>query len=308
MKNKRRFHWRDQKEQSSRVMLWLLAWIALHIGRRSTFLLLYPIVFCFFLTAHNARRVSREYLKRALRRTPTWQEVWQHFYTFAAVSVDRFYFLSGRENLFQCSWSGEEIFKEYAAKKQGVILVVSHFGSFDAMRAPGIRQYHLPIRMLMDKQHHSRAMALLETLDPGLAASVLDTHLSPPELILTLSECLKRGEWIGMMADRAGRNERVEACSFLGGRAHFPVGPWLLSHILKLPVILCFAFYEGDRRYRLAFELAIEQTVATRKERNMAIQKAIEHYAKRLEHYIHLFPYNWFNFFDFWIDETPSHH
>ena len=37
-----------------------------------------------------------------------------------------------------------------------------------------------------------------------------------------------------------------------------------------------------------------------RAERDAAIKQLAQRYAKRLEYYAHLAPYNWFNFYDFW--------
>jgi hypothetical protein len=40
-----------------------------------------------------------------------------------------------------------------------------------------------------------------------------------------------------------------------------------------------------------------------RAERDAAIRQLAQRYAKRLEYYTHLAPYNWFNFYDYWPAE-----
>jgi predicted LPLAT superfamily acyltransferase len=82
----------------------------------------------------------------------------------------------------------------------------------------------------------------------------------------------------------------------------------LLGLILKAPVILCFGLYQGGDCYQLNFELLTERLSAPRRQRDAEIARAMEHYARRLEHHIGQVPYNWFNFYDFWLDETTADH
>jgi predicted LPLAT superfamily acyltransferase len=92
---------------------------------------------------------------------------------------------------------------------------------------------------------------------------------------------------------------------FLGGRARLPVGPWQLASALQVPVIVGFGCYVGDNRYAAHFELFAEKVTLPRLEREAAIKQLAQRFAKRLEYYAHLAPYNWFNFYDYW-PTTPA--
>ncbi len=300
--------WRTQQERGNRTMLRLLVWLALNLGRRFMLLLLYPVVFYFLLTGRSARQASSQYLTRALGRKPGWRDLWKHFYTFALVAVDRLFFLSGEHKKYQIEVNGAELFEQYVSKKQGCILLVSHMGSFEAMRVSAIKEHKLPVRVLIDRQHNSLAAELIDALDPELASAIIDPNQPAPALALTLDQAIKNGELIGIMADRAGEDERTITCDFLGGKAKFPVGPWLLGLVLKAPVILCFGLYRGGNRYQLNFELLTEQLTAPRRQRDAEIAKAMAHYIHHLESHINQAPYNWFNFYDFWFDETTPDH
>ena len=65
-------------------------------------------------------------------------------------------------------------------------------------------------------------------------------------------------------------------------------------------MVLCFGLYLGGNRYRLVFEPFGERVEIPRHARGPALDALIARYAQRLEHYIHVAPYNWFNFYDFW--------
>jgi predicted LPLAT superfamily acyltransferase len=66
---------------------------------------------------------------------------------------------------------------------------------------------------------------------------------------------------------------------------------------MQAPVVMCFGLYRGGRRYDVHFEVLAEKLDAARPQRRAAIQKYLQHYADRLEHYCRIAPYNWFNFY-----------
>lgn len=300
--------WQAQQERGNRFFLNLLTWVALRLGRRAVFLLLCPIVFYYFLFARQARTASRNFLVRALQRPPRWWEIYRHLLTFALVAIDRIYFLAGREDSFDVHVHGNELFNEY--KSRGCFLITAHIGSFDAMRVMGMgkRSDALPIRILLDVQHNANIMQLLQKLDPQLAQGVIDARTPAPTLALILSEAIDNAQLIGIMADRCAQGERNIALDFLGKPAHFPEGVWQLASLLHAPVIACFGIFSGGKRYDLHFELISEQLGANRQERAAAITAGMTLYTQRLQELARRNPYNWFNFYDFWQDESSQHH
>ena len=65
---------------------------------------------------------------------------------------------------------------------------------------------------------------------------------------------------------------------------------------------LALQIYLGGNRYRLMFEPFADQVEIPRQNRGPALDTLMARYAQRVEHYIHVAPYNWFNFYDFWQD------
>lgn len=298
--------WRNQREQGNPFVLALLTWVALNLGRRAIFLMLCPIVFYYFLFVGRARRASYAFLSQVWKRPPHWWQVYRHLLTFAVVSMDRIFFLAGREKKFDLDIHNGDLFTYY--QNRGCVLVTAHFGSFDAMRVMGVRDQALPVRILLDIKHNPNALQLIQKLDPKLAEGVIDAKIPGPQLALLLHECVTNGELVGIMADRHGAAETTVEQSFLGKPASFPLGPWQLASVLQAPVIACFGVYHGGNRYALHFELIAEQIGTGRKDRSQAIAAAMEKYCQRLQEHALRSPYNWFNFYDFWQHDTPEHH
>jgi predicted LPLAT superfamily acyltransferase len=70
-------------------------------------------------------------------------------------------------------------------------------------------------------------------------------------------------------------------------------------------VILILGLYLGGNRYHIIFEPLADFSATERSERAAAVEEGVRRYAARLEHYCRRYPYNWFNFLDFWAEESP---
>lgn len=297
--------WKAQPERSSAFWLNLLAWIARHLGRGLTRLLLWPITAFFFVTGGAARRASRDYLRRVLGREPSLGERLRHFHTFAACTLDRLLILCGRARELRLRVAMPEEVRG-AVQGGGCIMLVSHHGSFEVLRHLGEGPQRVPLRIVLDRNQGPLLTALLERLNPGFAASIIDAGRRGPELVLAVREALDQGTSVGIMADRVHGAEGGLTVRLLGGPAHLPAGPWVLASVLHVPVIAAFGLYRGGRDYEARFELLSPGLSATRAGRQAAIQALAQRYAERLEQQVREAPYNWFNFYPYWIDESSK--
>jgi predicted LPLAT superfamily acyltransferase len=288
--------WQGQSERGSPWALRLILWIALHIGRGAARLLLYPITFYFLLNGRTARNASRDYLTRIFGRAPTLAERVRHIHCFAATILDRVYFLSGQFDRFDIRLHGVEVIQARAGT--GAVLLSAHVGSFDALRALGVEQRKLPIKVLMFPDHNSFITALLHTLNPALLETIIP--LGGIDTLLRVQEAVTRGEMVGMLGDRVAAGGKTVSCDFLGAPAPFPVGPAQLAAVLRVPVILVFGLYRGGNRYDLYFETFDAALPQGRREREAALGQWTQAFAVRLEHHVRIAPNNWFNFYDFW--------
>ena len=283
--------WAAGEERGSILLVRLLLWIALTLGRRLARLLLYPICAYFILFAPNARRASREYLSRALGRPSRLADTYRHFHTFAATLLDRAFLLNERFDLFDVRVQGHDLVSDMWGKGQGSFMLGAHFGSFEVLHAYGREQGHLKVSLVMYEEASKRLNAVLRAVNPSLIPQVI--ALGRLDSILNVEAALQRGEFIGMLADRSIRRDRMVDCNFLGANAHFPLGPFRIARLLDCPVILMFCICRGDARYDIHFERLAEGGVGSPRE-------MLERYVERLEHYCRQAPYNWYNFYDFW--------
>jgi predicted LPLAT superfamily acyltransferase len=166
------------------------------------------------------------------------------------------------------------------------------------MRASGVIE-DIPIHILGYFRNSERINALLAGLHAGQAARVI--HLGDPVgAIVRAKARVDAGEFVALLGDRVGLNERVVKARFLGAEAAFPAGPFLLAASIGCPVLLVFGLYRAPNRYDLHCEPFAERLLLPRKEREQRLALEVQRYAQRLEDYCRRAPDNWFNFFDFW--------
>ncbi len=293
-------HWRAHREGGGRFALWLIRTLALHGGRRFGRLLLYPVTLYFFLRRGAERRASRQYLARAFGRPPRVWQMLRQFHGYAATTLDRIFLLAHGERGFHIEIEGLAELERCIAEGRGVLLVGSHQGSFEALRVLSARRPEVPLRVVLDKGKTPAMTELLEALAPAVGAAVIDAAQGGAHVVMAAAEACRQGAMVALLADRAGEHEAQRAVDFLGAPAPLPVGPWLLANALQVPVLLCFGLYEGGNRYRLVFEPFAERVAIPREQRGPVLDALLARYAARLEHYVRVAPYNWFNFHDFW--------
>src|SRR5881409_4453579 len=275
--------WTTLPERGTPASLRVIAWIAVHIGRAAARLLLYPVTLYFLITAHAARRVSFQYLKRVRGSSARFWHVFRHFHCFAATILDRVYLLRGEFERFRVTVHGKELLQRQIETGKGSILLGSHLGSFEMLRALGVMQRSVPLKVLMDTVHNQNITRFFDALNPKIAGTVIAPDR--PDTLIRVKESLDNGYFVGMLGDRVFGGDKTTQCQFLGAPATFPAGPTLLAAMMHCPVILFFGLYRGGNRYEIYFEHFADEIVLNREHRAEEIQAWTQRYVARLEHY-----------------------
>lgn len=291
--------WTRRSERGTVPLIKSIVWVALRLGRPAARLILYPICLYFLIFSNASRRASRNYLARVLERKPRLADVYRHYFTFATCALDRVFFLNDQLHLFDLQVHGEQIVLDTWRRGGGCILLGAHLGSFEATRALGRRHGDLRVSLVMYEENARKLQSVLNAINPTLVMDVIG--LGRPEAMIAVADRLERGDVVGILPDRSIAGESQVRLPFLGASAAFPVGPFLAAALLKRPVLLMFGIYRGGRRYDIYFETLIDLSGPTPRRNGEDAQTAMRLYVGRLEHYCRMAPFNWFNFYDFWV-------
>jgi predicted LPLAT superfamily acyltransferase len=309
--------WARAPERSNMLALRFICMMALVFGRHITRLLLPPISLYFLLFAPTPRRHIKRYLFRAIGPRAGWIDGYRLLHAFASTVLDRVYFLRGRMDLFDVKVKGNMPLETEALQGRGAFLLGAHVGSFEALGACKHHSQHkqeLRLAMLMYPDNAQRITAILNAISlPEARPHVI--ALGRPHSMLALRDWLDHGGLGGMLADRtlpgsedqpAQQRGNNIVLPFLGQPASFNDGPFRLAALLRRKVFFMAGLYGGGARYDVQFDLLADfsERASDPTERERRIRAAVEAYVAHLEALCRAYPYNWFNFHDFWLEDS----
>jgi predicted LPLAT superfamily acyltransferase len=293
--------WRKIPEAGTVLGIRALVLLARIAGRRIAGWVLFVVAFYYALIRRSVRHASRDYLRRVGQPATFWHVV-RHIHTFAQVSLDRLFFLTGRLKSFEFEQKNHDRLVQAATSGRGLLLLGAHLGSFEVMRCRA-KEVDLPVNVVVDFSNAERVNGVLRSLAPDMDTRLISLGTDPLAAMLEIKAAIGRGELVAILGDRlpdARSGNRVVASRFLGDDALFPAGPWLLAHALQCPVYFVAGLYTRPNHYALQFELLADEVRLDRKERGAALARYAQSYASMLETHVRSAPLNWFNFFDFW--------
>ena len=227
-----------------------------------------------------------------------WASIWatyRSFYTFGEAIIDRFAVYAGRH--FDYQVDNSEHFYGRTNQPEGFILLFSHVGNSEmaaySLSTPDKRMNILAFGGESEVVMEQRAKVLAKN-NMGMI-TVFPNDMSH---IYRINEILQAGEVLAIAGDRKmAQNDKTITCTILGGEAQLPAGPFILSASLRRPVVLCFVIKEKWNKYHIFTEQLQVNTTLPRHERPADLARQ---YAERIEQMTRRYPYQWFNFYDFW--------
>jgi predicted LPLAT superfamily acyltransferase/GT2 family glycosyltransferase len=298
-------HWAQMAERGSLLGMRVLMVCQGLLGERVTAALLHPIVAYFFLTAPRARKASQDFLSRVASKNasqpPRWSDSYRHMYAFARSGLDKLIAWRGGIASDRVEFSDRTALDALIASGRGALLIGSHLGNLELMRAFATRERHLTVNAVVYTEHAVRFNALLASANDGFTLNLLQVSHFGPDTAIQLKEKIERGEWLVIVGDRTPPidNGRVVNAEFLGAPAPFAQGPMVLASLLECPVYLLFCVRQG-RNFRVDVEPFAERIMLPRAQRQFVLNDWVQRYARRLEAHALLTPLQWFNFYNFW--------
>ena len=308
-------HWAAQKERGSFAPMQLTALALRLLGRQALAPLLYLIVLYFFVSSARARRNTWQYQAHLAAwgqrpdLAPSWRGVFAQFMAFGESLLDRLDAWRGRLRYDQVMIRDPHGVRQQmlagGKRQRGQILLGAHLGNLEVCRAMAELGEQVTLNVLV----HTQQVAHFKRLQHAAG----DQHLNllqvselDAAMMLELSQRLDRGEWLAIAGDRialhGGRSVEVD---FLGQRAAFPQGPWLMAGLLRCPVnLMCCLKIEG--RYHIVLEPFLTAPAWTRDSRDASIESWAQRYAERLGQLCLEAPRQWFNFYAFWQRQTTG--
>jgi predicted LPLAT superfamily acyltransferase len=306
-------HWSRIAERGSLLGLRCVYSCYRLLGARAARWLLYPVVAYFFLTGSRARAASLDYLRRVRSQNgggqslAGWRESFAHMLSFGEAGLDKLAAWMGGIDGARIEFPNRAEFDRLLASGRGAVMIGSHLGNLEMSRALASAEHLATVNAVVYTDHAQRFNETLARANIDFGVNLIQVSNFGPGTAILLKEKIDRGELLLIVGDRTppAENARVSQVDFLGRPAPFAQGPFILASLLDCPVYLFFCLREGDR-YRIHFESFAERIELPREQRQQKLQAYLQQYARRLEAYCLKAPYQWFNFYDFWQQETAG--
>lgn len=181
------------------------------------------------------------------------RRIWTVFWNQAWCNSERFERL-GTDRPFRVDAAGTEHWYAVAAGEKGFILATAHVGSWDVgtfiASEVGIDRH---VHIVREQEMSPEAQQFVAQLYKDDAGAHFTTHFARdnPQLGPRLLTALRRGDLVGLQADRPATSGRVSQTALFGRPFPLPVGPAALARAAGVPIVPVFCFRAGRRHYRL---------------------------------------------------------
>lgn len=290
----------DGKSKGSKTGYAFFVLVLKWFGVMPTYLALYPASFYFFLQPNQAWNAIYSFLRKRLGFTPVkaFFGVYKNFYIFGQTLVDRVAVMAGYGK-FTYTFDGEENLIQMAEGGTGGLLISAHVGNWE-IAGHLLYRVKANINIVMFEGEHEKVKAFLDKVkgEQNIQIIAVKEDLSH---LYAINEAFEQKEIVCMHGDRFLPGTRVVEVPFFGANACFPSGPLLMASKYNVPVSFVFALKQRNRHYYFSStKPEYFQFDRDKKKQQQQLVAAINKFVFLIEKKVREYPYQWFNYYNFW--------
>ena len=222
-------------------------------------------------------------------------KLYSNYYHFGQTIIDRIVVMSGIANRFTFNFDGEDHLHQMVNMKKGGLLLSAHVGNWE-IAGHLLKRLNTRINIVMFDGEHQQLKEYLTGVTGERNANiiVIKNDLSH---IYQIKEALDKNELVCIHADRYVEGVKTMDADFLGKKAKFPAGPFILADKFNVPVSFVFALKETKLHYHFFATPPMEYTGGDRTE---VQQRMLNDFVGEMEKRVRQYPEQWYNYFEFW--------
>lgn len=269
-------------------------WLIKTFGVRSAYAFLIIVVPYFVPFAPKATKAIWKYYRKVVGqgRLKAGCSIFSHYYLFGQTIIDKVAVSNGLKNRFRFEFDNYEEFLETLGTSEGVVMIGAHVGCWE-MGSSFFGDYASRLNVVMYEGEHQKIKDALERNSKSTLVSVVAVNEGGIESLLRMKSVLDRGEYLCFQGDRYMPGTATFEAEFMGHKAFFPQGPFVIGAKFKIPIVFYYATRKRGGIYRFEFSLASNGA-------RTAPRKVLAEYTASLEGVLRRDPRQWFNFYDFW--------
>ena len=309
--------WFNEKEVSNSTRPYRLTfWCLKHFPRWLVNFITYCVALYFFIFDKRCRRESFRYQKILRAYSPTFKKIrpLRQVATFAITLVEKIDCWTNPVPFENVHFNDDDVYLliEQLNQNKGAFLIISHLGDFEILRSLankseiGVQRQNIPMLVFSDMDISSNFTQAMKNFSPGYTLNMINVNNISPATMEQIQETIDKGGVVVCAGDRLSKNknERFITQNFLGRPAPFSYGAYFLADLIGAPTYFVWGFRKGNlvskRECEMVVRKARSQIGGSRKERDRRVESLCAEYVQNLETLVQKYPYQWYNFFDFW--------
>lgn len=269
-------------------------------GHGGAVFLLRPVIFCYVLFSGKIHRITGHYLKHrfpGVSKWKYWLYTYKSMFSFGHVLVDRGWLGANQDARFEGELLGYDTIVDLINKKKGVVLLTAHVGNWQSSFAH-LEGLPVKVHALMRYEQEAASKHYFDIKKGVKPFEIIDAE-GPFGGMIDASAALSRGEVVTIMGDRLikGSSSEVE---FLGEKVRLPDAAYMLAATANAPVVVLLTAKTGEKKYQVKVWGHFYPEYKNRDERAEMLQKCARQYIQLLEKYLKKYPFQWYNFYNFW--------
>lgn len=266
-------------------------------GVLPAYVLLRFVAFYYFLFSYKASKSVLTYFRQKIGYGPARSlvKLYRNYYLLGQSIIDKVVIMSGIPNKFTFDFDGEENLRKIAGLQRGGLLLSAHLGNWE-IAGHLLKRLDTRINIVMFDGEHRQIKEYIAAVTGKRQVNVIliKNDLSH---IYAISEAFKNNELVCIHADRFIEGNKTLTSEFLGEKARFPMGPFVLAAKFKVPVSFVFAMKETSLHYHF-FASEIKDYAHLNKDALM--QQMLDDFVAEMESKVRKYPEQWYNYYNFW--------
>lgn len=289
-----------ERKRGNRLGFWFFRTAVRLSGLRGAYGLLYCVSLYYLIFDRAAVASCMAYARRRFPEHSSPRRVFDVYLLFVSQGknlIDRYYVAAGGDDIAVEIRGFEALQKLLADGNKGFILLTAHVGNWQvAMQS--LKKFERDVYLMMRPEDNAAVKEALNIDSEGEKVRILYTDGSLGGVIDAM-RVINRGCLVSIMGDRTYHFSSEEA-ELMGGMVRFPYGAFSIASAVQCPVIVLLSARIGLKQYLVDVSQIIEPPAGERGRKEMEMKTSVQKFARILEAYAAIHPYQWFVFRDIW--------
>lgn len=223
------------------------------------------------------------------------------YVAFGQIILDKVALLSGVKTNFTIEHEGHnEYLKNLKSSGKGSILLSAHIGNWE-IAGQMLDSLNTTFNILMYDNEAAQMKEYMNKIMGKKSFNIIPIRDGEMGHLVELHKAFSNNELVVMHGDRFLPGAPTIEKEFMGKKALFPIGPFMMAAKFGVPVTLVFAVKESRSHYHFFARKPIEiKRARTAEDVEKAVLELSDIYVKEVEQMVKRYPLQWFNFYDFW--------